>query len=147
MALFRRSINKEIDALASGPPLDPNWAEHPDGGFHSFTEMDPEELGLKKASGVFVLWHGGLRPEWVYVARSDNISKALYALADNDDIMSYDQPNKLSVTWALVRREYQDGVIKYLTTMLDPLVDNPTDVKSDVKPIPVLPPGVKQEKD
>jgi len=143
MAFFRKSKDAEYDALAAGPAMDPHWAEHEEGGFLRFTDLDPEEMGLSGASGVYVLWHGGFRPEWVYVGHDKNLASAMHRAAGNKDIMTYDDPTPLSVTWSLVREEYQAGVVKYLTTMLDPQVDNPQAAKGDVKPIPVLPPGMK----
>jgi len=86
MAFFRKSKDAEYDALAAGPAMDPHWAEHEEGGFLRFTDLDPEEMGLSGASGVYVLWHGGFRPEWVYVGHDKNLASAMHRAAGNKDI-------------------------------------------------------------
>ncbi len=130
------------DSLA-GKPQDPNWARNPRGSFHRFVNLDPEEAGLSGVSGVYVIWHSGVRPGWVHVGDSDDLAKTFHRLGENEDILDYEVNGGLFVSWTLIRGEFQEGVVCYLTEAMDPLVKNPATSCKDVKPIPVIPPGAK----
>lgn len=118
-------------------PLDPQWARPPKGGYFRFVHLDPEEYDLEKASGVYVIWHGGVRPEWLYVGCTDDLASALFAAGDNDDIMEQEVRGGLFVTWAFVKKEFQGGVVKYLVDVLKPVVGS-AGAKGD--PVPVITP-------
>ena len=127
--------------MAQGPAEDPKWSRTASGHFRRFINLDPEAEGLTRASGVFVIWHGGLRPRWVHVGRSDNLAATFHRLADNDDVMGYEVHGGLYVTWALIRREFQGGVAKYLNQAMKPLIENPDALAADDNPIAVIFPG------
>ncbi|MBL6932714.1 MAG: hypothetical protein ISR45_07165 [Rhodospirillales bacterium] len=119
----------------------PHWARTPAGKFHRLLITDPVKLRLDGQSGIIVLWHGGLKPKWIYVDKSKNIASDLDAYMDNDEIMEYERRGGVFVSWALVRPEYQDGVLKYLLESMSPLVDHPNPPKKSVEALPVLAPG------
>lgn len=122
---------------------DPQWAKSPAGNFHRFVHLDPEKCGLSGVSGVYVIWHGGVLPGWVYLGKSHNLARAFHLLADNQDIMSYEVNGGLFVTWALIAGECQDGVVKHLNEVMKPKVGNRKVPGDNVVPIPVLAPGTK----
>lgn len=117
---------------------DPQWARSPKGGSFNFMRLEPEKYDLAKASGVFVIWHGGVKPEWLYVGKSNNLENALYDMGDNGEVTSYQNRGGVFVTWAFVKSEFQDGVVTYLTDVLKPLIENSGYKKT--KPIPVQTP-------
>lgn len=128
------------------PPVeDPKWSRSESGHFRRFINLEPEEEGLSEKSGVFVIWHGGLRPRWVYVGASDDLAKDLDRMADDDDIMGYEVNGGLFVTWAAIRAEFQGGVVKYLNEAMDPLVENPWASTVDDEPVPVVFPGKEKK--
>jgi len=133
-----------IDLIAGGPGgrklTDPHWAKTPKGKFHRLLFIDPVTQGLSGVGGVFVAWHGGLRPRWLYVGKSGNLAHDLDTLLDNEDIMAYDKRGGVFVTWALIRPEYQDGVLRYLIGAMKPEIEGPKPAKKG-DPIPVLLPG------
>ena len=131
----------KAEELAEGPPRDPRWTRTPGGNFHRMVHLDPEDEGLAGRSGVFVIWHGGVRPRWVYVGRSNDLAADLHGFGNNRDVMDYEVHGGLFVTWSLIRTEFQDGVVAFLTDTLDPAVENPEVPGEDVLPIPVVPPG------
>lgn len=139
-ALFGKSKRK---TAPSGPPQDVAWAKSPKNRFYNFLNLDAEEKGLTKVSGVYVVWHGGLRPEWLYVGQSDNLAATFEALRDNNDIMEYDRHGHLFVTWSEIKPEFQPGVVQYLIDVLNPLIENPLAPDEDEPPIPVFPPGIR----
>ncbi len=119
----------------------PHWAVTAAGEFHRLIFTDPEKLGLVGSSGIIVLWRGGLVPKWLYVDKSNDLGRDLDDYPDNDEIMEYDNRGGVYVSWALIRPEYQDGVLKYLLQSMTPLIDHPKPPKQDVVALPVLAPG------
>ena len=121
--------------------LDPQWVRSPTGRFHRFVDLDPEGHGLDKLSGVYVIWHAGVKPKWVYVGRTNNLAGTFHHLGRNEDIMDYDVHGGLYVAWSPIREEFQEGVVRYLHETLKPLVDNRGSYDEDVEPVPVLAPS------
>jgi hypothetical protein len=122
---------------------DPRWARKGRGGFHRLLNVDPDEEGIAGVGGILVVWHSGVRPKWVYVGRSNDLAAAILELSDDGNVNQYEAHGGLFVSWALIRPAHQDGVVRYLTATLDPLVENPYAPGDDVEPISVLSPGAK----
>ena len=137
MALF----GKGVPRFAGGPLQDPKWARSERGSFHRLVHIDPEQEGLDGVSGVYVVWHAGIRPAWVYVGRSTDLARTFHDLGNNDDVMSYEVHGGLFISWALIRHDYQDGVVRFLTDTMAPLVANPAAPGDAVEPVPVAAPG------
>ena len=111
MALFWKSKKKTVDP---GTPRDIAWVRSPRNQYYNFLNLDPEEMGLKGASGVYVIWHAGLRPEWLTIGHTDNLAQTFEELGGVDEILEYDRYGNLFVTWSEIRPEFQEGVVKYL---------------------------------
>ena len=144
MALFGGS--KAPPSLSGGAPIDPKWARSPSGAFYQLLDLDPDEVGLRGTGGVYVVWHGGIRPQWLYVGESPSLGRAIDASADDPEIAQYKINGGLFVSWSTVKEEWRRGVVLYLTRALKPLVANPrapTEETEYTKPIPVLVPGGK----
>jgi hypothetical protein len=141
MAIFGSFAKKPSQQPPAGPPEDPKWSRSASGLFRRFTNLDPEAEGLGGKSGVFVIWHGGLRPQWVHVAATADLAGALHDAAKNEDIMGYEVNGGLIVTWAFIKAEFQGGVVKYLNEAMDPLVENAAAAVSGDRPIAVIFPG------
>jgi len=119
----------------------PHWTKSPGGKFHRLLFTDPEKLGISGVSGIYVLWHGGLKPKWIFVDKSNDLGRDLDAALDNQDVMAYDGRGGIFASWALIRPEYQDGVLKFLLETMTPLIDHPNPPKKKVEALPVLAPG------
>ena len=144
MALFGGT--SKAATIASASPIDPKWVRAPSGAFYQLLDFDPDEVGIRSVGGVFVIWHGGVRPQWVYAGESPNIARSLDQLIDNPDITQYKTNGGLFVTWSLVKEEFRRGVLLHLTRALKPLIVNPrapTEETEHTKPIAVLVPGGK----
>jgi hypothetical protein len=140
MALFGKSKKKTII------PVVPNnvfWIRSPKNKFYNFLNLEPEEVGLKRVSGVYVIWHGGLRPEWIYIGQTDDLAQAFENLRGNDEVMEFQGHGSLFVTWSEIRQEFQAGVVQYLNNILKPIVANPKPPDKDETPIAVYPPGLE----
>ena len=134
-------FSREIPAMPSDDKTNPHWAMTATGKFHRLLITDPEKLGLNGASGIFVLWHGGLKPKWIFVDKSRDLGHDLDAYLDDEDVMRYESRGGVFVSWAMIRPEYQDGVLKYLLETMDTLIDNPKPPGKDVTALPVMAPG------
>lgn len=70
------------------------------------------------AEGVYVIWHGGRKPETVYVGQGV-IRDRLDAHRTDHQIQKYAEMD-LYVTWAKVEKASRDGVETYLAGNLKP---------------------------
>ena len=143
MALFGST---KAPSLPGGAPIDPRWVRSPSGAFYQLVELDPDEAKISGVGGVYVVWHGGIRPQWVFVGETPNLGRAIDTVADDAEITQYKINGGLFVSWALVKEDFRRGVVLYLTRHLKPLIVNPrapTEESEHTKPIPVLVPGGK----
>lgn len=141
MSLFGHSQHKDSDA-----PVDPVWARDSRGRFHRFLPLDPEEAGLIDRGGVFVIWHAGIQPEWVYVGQSKNLAETLHMIGENKDVLSFEVNGGLFVTWSFVRKEFRHGVVRYLEETLSPIVPTQDEWPPDTRPVAVFAPGSEPRK-
>ena len=136
MALFRRTPPK---TPATAAPQDPNWVRDGSGRYFRLLQLDPEGQGLAGTGGVFVIWHGGMRPAWVYVGAADDLARALHDIAANPDLRAHEIRGGLFVTWSLTHAPYRAGAVAYLQDLLMPVMVNPA--AAGAEPVPVLPPS------
>ncbi|MGB0681104.1 MAG: hypothetical protein ACPGOV_00255 [Magnetovibrionaceae bacterium] len=134
------STETKSDQTTSAP-LEINWARNPRGRFFRLVHLDPEEQGLSKAHGVYVIWHGGVKPKWVHLGYTSDLASVMFAAGENEDIMQYEINGRLFVSWSPVKPSYQPGVAAYLERTLKPLVANPANKKKGVKEVAVKPPS------
>ncbi|GAB6051645.1 hypothetical protein JCM17960_04650 [Magnetospira thiophila] len=120
---------------------DPQWVRAPDGQFWRLADVFPEEIGLTGLSGIYVIWHGGIQPQWLRVGRTENLALPVVEARLDPEMRDYESRGGLWVTWSAVRKEFQAGVVAYLIQAMTPLLPDPrADASSE--PIPVLLPGV-----
>ncbi len=122
---------------------DPKWARSRKGNFHRLVYLRPDNEGLTGLGGIYVVWHGGLKPEWITVGKSANLGRDLESLLDNEDIEYYEKRGGVFVTWSQIRNEFQDGALRYLIDVLDLLVPPSRPPAKKAKPIPIFPPGME----
>lgn len=143
MSLFGFGGKEEPERISE--PVDPNWVHTRSGAFPSLLSMDPEEMGLNKVGGVYLIWHAGVRPEWVYAGHSKDLAAALHHAGNNRDINYYEKNGGLFVAWALVKEQYRPGVVKYLQETFKTQVENTTDFTDKTIPVPVTAPVAKRK--
>lgn len=149
MGIFGFGKDEESgDAPVFTKPVDPGWVRNPQGGFFSFLDLDPEELNLSGVAGVYLIWHRGVRPEWVYVGHTKDMAAAFHSAGSKSEINVYEQNGGLQVAWAPVMEEYRAGVVKYIAENFNPLVSNTGDYTDKTRPVPVIAPSrVPKSKD
>ncbi len=141
MALFGGK-NTEPPKIVN--PIDPKWARNSTGAFNRLLSFDPESANIRDVGGVYIVWHGGVKPAWVYVGETPNLARSINELLDNDDVTQFEINGRLYVSWSPVLEEYRRGVVLYLTQSLKPEVENPrapTEETNETYLIPVLLPG------
>jgi hypothetical protein len=141
--MFFKKAAKQMSRLSK--PVDPNWVRNDKGKFSRFAKMDIEERGLAGQTGVYAIWHGGVRPAWVFIGSSRDLAKDLQWCKENDDIMFFERFGGLFVSWCFIRKEFQSGVVRYLTQIAKPAVENPLAPSAAIDAIPVLLPGAKAD--
>jgi len=109
LGLFGKSKKKKAP---SGPPQDVAWVKSAKNRYFKFLNLEPDEMGLENISAVYVLWHQGVRPQWVYVGWADNLEHAFVNLQRDDEILDYDRHGGLYVTWSMIKPEFQPGVVE-----------------------------------
>lgn len=103
-------------------PVDPGWRRDGDGTFHRLAEIDVDAAALRGQGGVFVLWHGGIRPRWVNVGATDDLGAALAASAQDTDVRGFEVHGGLFATWCLLPAEDRAGVEAYLRSLMCPIL-------------------------
>jgi hypothetical protein len=148
LGLFGKSKKKKVP---SGPPQDVAWVRSAKNKYFKFLNLEPDQMGLENISAVYVLWHQGVRPQWVYVGHTDDLGRTLQQLRRDDEIVDYDKHGGLFVTWSMIKPEFQPGVVRYLHQVMQPVVVNPDLLEADdkekeeIEPIPVLLPGASTQ--
>ena len=143
MALFGFGGKDEPEKITK--PVDPNWVRAPSGRFWPLLSLDPEELNLNNVGGVYLIWHAGVRPEWVYAGHTKDMAAALHHVGNNPDINYYEKNGGLFVAWAPVMEAYRPGVVKYLEETFKTLVPNVSDFTDRTVPVPVIAPVSKHK--
>jgi len=142
MGLFGSKKTKNPKITKS---IDPKWAKSPKGSFNQLLRFDPEDANIRGVGGVYIAWHGGVKPAWVYAGETPDLARSIGEMIDNDDITQYEINGRLYVSWSPVMEEYRRGVVLFLTKTLKPLVENARAPKEETDTtylIPVLLPGV-----
>ncbi len=139
MSLFGGKKKKAI----LGPPADPKWVHFEGGRFPKFLVIDIESAGLRGRSVVFVIWHTGQKPGWVYVGKSADLGATFDDLVKDRDILDYQNRGDLHTSWCYLKDEFQEGAVAYLTQALKPKVENPAAKTADqVDLVALYPPGL-----
>lgn len=139
MGLFGGSKPKKPEIVTD--PVDPGWYRTKRGKFPSLLSLDPDEAGLGGVGGVFLIWHAGLRPEWVYVGHGPDLAKELYAIGNNKEVTNFENMGGLFVTWAFVVEGYRPGVVRFLQENLPTVIETANTYPDDTAPVPVFSPG------
>ena len=82
----------------------------------NFVNLDHEHFNNKR--GIYIIWHGGAKPEVVYIGQG-NIRHRLAQHRSDPDIQKYEYLD-LYVTWAIVPEPDLNGVEVYLAKIWAP---------------------------
>jgi hypothetical protein len=110
--------------------LDLVWTKCQGDVWGSLINIDLTHPYFDKIEGVYIIWHGGRNPRVVRVGQGV-VRDKLNVQRKNKAILQYKNSGPLRATWATVDARYRDGVERYLTERLEPLVED--------RPLTVLP--------
>lgn len=134
------------DSAAKSDILDVAWSKNPSGKFRRLPFIELAKENISGVQAIFVLWHGGVKPGWVYVGLGDDLAMDLTDARQNAAIMEYDMRGGLYVTWQVFPKNLAPGVFAFLTDVLQPEIRNPeADMYKNKTPVKVLPPGYTAE--
>lgn len=124
-------------------PADVPWERDPRGYYHRLLRLHPNEAGLTGVGGVYVMWHRGLHPKWLYAGATNDLGKAIGEARDRQMVLKVESFGSVYVTWAPIKPEFRDGVALYLRSKLDcefDLIFETDHLDPDAEPVPVLAP-------
>lgn len=146
MGLFGLFGGKNKKTTPKSDIQDVAWSKNTAGKYRRLAFVELAQENVSGMSAVYVLWHGGVKPGWVYVGLADDLAMDLTDARQNRDIMENDMRGGLFVTWASFNPKAAPGVFAFLTDVLQPDIINPeADIYQNKAHIKVLPPGYTQE--
>jgi hypothetical protein len=101
---------------------EPAWAKNESGNFHRLLDLEPDKVLAKGTGGIYLIWHRGFRPHWLYAGASDDLAAALTKAAADEEFASYEVNGRLICTWAPIRPEHRAGAVLYLRDVLKPII-------------------------
>ena len=107
------------------PPPDPEWQRDDRGRFMRLLALRPTRKDLARRGGVFVVFHGGVQPRWVYVGGAADLGAAVARLQDHHDLSVLEARGGLFFTWAYIKPDKRQGVVAYLRTRMKTELDAP----------------------
>jgi hypothetical protein len=130
------------------PPVDIQWQRNAAGKFHNLMMLDTATERLTDASGVYVIWRGGVKPEWLYAGSTRDLDGTLSHFMNADPRMEeHYNRGRVYVSWTRIKAEYQDGIVRFLNEVMKPEMENP-DVedlnRTKVPMIAVFLPGLEK---
>ncbi|MBB4284887.1 hypothetical protein [Roseospira goensis] len=126
------------------PPPDPYWQRDPSMRFYRLLALRPGRPKLTGLGGVFVLFHKGVRPGWVYVGATADLGAAVTRLQDHPEIAALEGRGGLFMTWAFIKPDKRDGVVAYLRDRLKPeVIDDDMDHEMGCRPAGARPIAVQ----
>lgn len=139
--LFKRMAG----ALASGKDTQLVW--EPAGGYPRLLLFDARVLAGR--TGVYAVWHLGVRPQWLRVGFSADLGAAAAVLARTPEIAAFGPHDGPFLSWSFCGAEGAAGIVNFLVNRLNPIVqtqalvcDVPVDPAAPARPC-ALPPGTK----
>ena len=131
------------DDHAHKAPADVQWHHDVRGYYPRLLRIRPNHDGLDGTGGVYVLWHRGATPHWLYVGATDDLAQAIERARDNDDVLKWEPHGGVYLTWAPIKPEFRDGVVNYLRANIAPMI--PGNIEGDAnnplaESIAVIPP-------
>lgn len=116
---------------------DVKWVRGPRGDFYRLLMLDDiDSLKVDGLGGVYVVWHGGIRPAWITVGETEDMAATLRRLKKDHEIRQFEVNGGVYVTWSPIVADCRDGVIHYIAKKTQPVITARYD--DDELPIPVL---------
>lgn len=93
------------------------------GPYPLLLEMADDDLKpLVGKSGVFMLWHRGVRPQWIFTGFGPDLAAAFTLLRSDSDIRAYHLNEGVYAAWAFTSLEDCPGIVSHLRIQAQPAI-------------------------
>jgi hypothetical protein len=142
--VFKRIAGALAPAQAKAPAL--VW--QPVGGrYPRLLHFNPRDLAGRP--GLYLLWHLGVRPQWLRAGFSADLGAAVRLLSETREIVAFGPNDGPFLSWSYCSAAEAPGVLTFLAARLTPLLqdqalacDHALDPAAPAVPCP-LPAGTK----
>ncbi len=115
---------------------DIKWRAGPRGDYFRLYMLDDVgELNIDGVGGVYLVWHGGVKPEWLLAGSSNDLGDVFRDLLEDRDIRDYESRGKVFISWSPIKSEFRDGVVHYLARSIKPVFECEFNSKEDAIPV------------
>ncbi|AUG55173.1 hypothetical protein CSC3H3_16620 [Thalassospira marina] len=97
---------------------------------------DISELKVDGVGGVYLVWHGGVRPGWLLAGSSGDLGFAFREFREDREIRDYEGRGGVFISWSPIKSEFRDGVVHFLARSIKPVFE--CDFNSNEDAIPVM---------
>lgn len=105
------------------PELTVEWVKNQNNNqWFDLLRLNLDSTYFQDKEGVYVIWYAGPTQAKVIRVGQGVIGSRLREHRDNPEIVRYAHYGQLKVSWALVNREYRDGVEAFLFDSYSPSV-------------------------
>jgi hypothetical protein len=135
-------------SVASGRGTSPSIAWQPDSArYPRLLSFDPQPLVGR--SGLYLLWHLGVRPQWLRVGSAKDLGAAAAHLSKTPEVAAFIPHDGPFLSWAFCAQDVAPALVNFLAARLNPALQDlvlvcDMTVDSAVAPVACpLPPGTK----
>jgi hypothetical protein len=115
--VFKRLAGALSPARDQGPAM--VW--NPAGGNYPRL-LHFESRDLSGRAGLYLLWHLGVRPQWLRVGYSADLGAAVRVLAATPEIVDFASNDGPFLSWSLCTAESAPGLVNFLMGRLKPVL-------------------------
>jgi len=124
-----------------------NWQPH-GAPYPRLLATDLPAAALQGKTGVYAIWHLGVRPQWLRIRAASDLAAALFAAKSVEPILAYQPNGGLYVAWMLAPVGRAPGLAATLIAELRPMIQEPVlagDLPGKAEPLACQPPpGTEQ---
>jgi hypothetical protein len=107
----------------TGPQLPVNWVKNSNNNqWFDLLRLNLNASYFNDKEGVYVIWYAGPAEAKAIRVGQGNIGDRLREHRTNPEIIRYAHYGQLKVSWAIVPKQYRDGVEAYLFDSYNPLI-------------------------
>ncbi|WP_349596223.1 hypothetical protein [Thalassospira sp. NFXS8] len=115
---------------------DIKWRAGPRGDYFRLYMIDDiSELKVDGVGGVYLVWHGGVKPGWLLAGNAGDLGFVFRELREDRDIREYDGRGGVYISWSQIKDEYRDGVVHFLARSIKPVFECEFDSRQDAIPV------------
>ncbi len=116
-------LKRMTGVVTPGRGTSPPVAWQPDGGrYPRLLSFDPRPLAGR--SGLYLLWHLGVRPQWLRAGFAKDLGAAAAHLSKTPEIAAFIPHDGPFLTWAFCAADAAPGLVNFLGSRLNPVLQD-----------------------